>query len=356
VDAGGGADFGDIASAIDEAATGDTISVAPGNYYGSLDFDGKTLEIASTDGPEATWIYASPGHPAVRAEHGEGKATLLEGFTITGGGGVDEPAISEEFSVLTLRNVTLTGNAGTEIVYARSALLTLDRVTIEADNTASTGWLVQGRRGMIVVKDSTVHCGTASVGYLMEHGAAFVDGGTFDCAGASAVAIVHSNGRMQRSVLDGRLYVENEGTDSEGTVVEGSVLLGGAVAYVSLLDLRNTVVQTGVSAQYAVVKLAASILTDSECAVSDTQSQVSVSYSDFYGNTANACGMGDPVGTSNNISADPLFVDPDNRDFQLQAGSPAIDAGPESSAFVDTDGTRNDLGAWGGPFTLAGGW
>ncbi|MFQ6041923.1 MAG: right-handed parallel beta-helix repeat-containing protein [Candidatus Poribacteria bacterium] len=46
-----------------------------------------------------------------------------------------------------------------------------------------------------------------------------------------------------------------------------------------------------------------------------------------------------------NIDADPLFVDPENRDYHLQAGSPCIDAGDPNSP-KDPDGTRADMGAF----------
>jgi len=53
-----------------------------------------------------------------------------------------------------------------------------------------------------------------------------------------------------------------------------------------------------------------------------------------------------------NISADPLFVDPVNNNFQLSAGSPAIDSGHPSSEYRDNDSTRNDMGVFGGPNSL----
>ena len=52
-----------------------------------------------------------------------------------------------------------------------------------------------------------------------------------------------------------------------------------------------------------------------------------------------------------NINADPLFVDPENGDYRLQAASPCIDAGDPDSP-LDPDGTRADMGAF--PFDGTG--
>jgi len=46
----------------------------------------------------------------------------------------------------------------------------------------------------------------------------------------------------------------------------------------------------------------------------------------------------------NTISENPLFVDADNGDFNLQSGSPCIDAGDPS--IIDEDGTVSDMGAF----------
>ncbi|HSW55298.1 MAG TPA: T9SS type A sorting domain-containing protein [Ignavibacteriaceae bacterium] len=67
--------------------------------------------------------------------------------------------------------------------------------------------------------------------------------------------------------------------------------------------------------------------------------QVSISYNNFYDNHY------DENKGVNYLEEDPLYVDPDNNNFNLQWGSPCIDAGHPSSVYNDPDGTRNDMGA-----------
>lgn len=56
--------------------------------------------------------------------------------------------------------------------------------------------------------------------------------------------------------------------------------------------------------------------------------------------------MADPTGTSGNIAANPLFINPTAGNFRLGAGSPARDAGDPS--LTDADGSRADMGRYGG--------
>lgn len=53
----------------------------------------------------------------------------------------------------------------------------------------------------------------------------------------------------------------------------------------------------------------------------------------------------DPVPGVGNVVGDPLFLNTDTGNYELQTGSPAIDSGDPSSA-LDPDGSRSDMGAF----------
>ena len=71
-------------------------------------------------------------------------------------------------------------------------------------------------------------------------------------------------------------------------------------------------------------------------------------YSCFYDNTTNfssgtAAGLGD-------ITVDPKFEDI-TKSFILQSDSPGRDAGNPNAGYNDGDGSRNDMGVYGGPYS-----
>lgn len=81
-------------------------------------------------------------------------------------------------------------------------------------------------------------------------------------------------------------------------------------------------------------------------------STVESSYNLFWENESDyegcAAGAGD-------FNADPLFVDPEVGDFALAENSPCVDAGDPDPAYNDPDGSRNDIGIFGGPYAPYGG-
>ena len=81
-------------------------------------------------------------------------------------------------------------------------------------------------------------------------------------------------------------------------------------------------------------------------------SSITFQYNCLYNNGSNFFDFTPSDSDIGNIFEDPLFVDADNignRDFHLQPNSPCIDAGDPS--ILDTDGSRSDMGAFGGSGT-----
>ncbi|MBN4058832.1 spondin domain-containing protein [bacterium AH-315-J04] len=82
-----------IQDAIVASVDGDTVEVAPGTYFEAIDFIGKAITLRSRDGAATTIIDATNVPAAgetvsvVRCVNGETVATVLDGFTITGGTG-----------------------------------------------------------------------------------------------------------------------------------------------------------------------------------------------------------------------------------------------------------------------------
>ena len=65
---------------------------------------------------------------------------------------------------------------------------------------------------------------------------------------------------------------------------------------------------------------------------------LAITYSDIQGYTGGGTGNLDPP-------ADPLFLG----DYHLGAGSQCINKGNPAAQYKDPDGSRNDMGAYGGP-------
>jgi len=86
-------DFATIQACIDAAVSGvDECVVAPGTYHETINFLGKAIALRSSGGADVTTIDATGiGGSVVTCATGEGPDTVLDGFTITGGTGIESP-------------------------------------------------------------------------------------------------------------------------------------------------------------------------------------------------------------------------------------------------------------------------
>ena len=105
-----GVSFSSIQAAIDAAADGDEVVVAPCTYFETINFFGKAISLRSSDGPNVTIIDAQGEGVVVTCTSGEGPDTILDGFTITGG--AFSGGMRNEGSSPTVINCTFKGNTG----------------------------------------------------------------------------------------------------------------------------------------------------------------------------------------------------------------------------------------------------
>ena len=75
-----------IQAAMDQAAAGDRVLVQPAVYNEAIDFKGKAIQVIGLGGPLSTILDATGLNSAVVKFHnGEGRGSVLKGFTVTGG-------------------------------------------------------------------------------------------------------------------------------------------------------------------------------------------------------------------------------------------------------------------------------
>ena len=334
---------GSIQTAIDQAVDGDRVLVEPGTYTEQLDFLGKSIEVIGTKGPGLTILSGAGAGPVVRFAAGEGAASRLAGFTVTGGsagfgaGGV----ACASGATPTITDCIIRNNVG-KFGGGVSGSPTMRRVVV-VDNTAS---LTHG--GGVYGAPDMAFCVVAS------NTATSADGGGLYLTGGAAKltdCVVVENAAVFAGSHAGGIHVDSTATVTiERTLIASNFSTGGVfagygggvrveAAGTAVLD-RCVVVDNSVTGSstfgagvYGPATITNSIVRDNTGAP-QIDGADSVAWSDVEGGY---------VGTGN-VDVDPGFVDAAQRDYHLLASSLLIDAG--DPALVDPDGTRADIGAF----------
>jgi hypothetical protein len=149
---------------------------------------------------------------------------------------------------------------------------------------------------------------------------------TSSCAGQLSIhnnIIVHnrSQGILLGKGIENAQIINNTLVDSQWDISN----------YGSHTNIRNNIIAQG--SDYGIYQ-------DPD---SDAQQ---IAYNDLWQNGADDEQASAGAGT---LSVDPTFVDTGNGNYKLATGSPMIDAGDPNPALNDADGSRNDIGATGGP-------
>jgi parallel beta-helix repeat protein len=353
------ADQPTIQGGIDVAVEGDTVLVADGTFTGDgnrdIDFLGKAIVVMSENGPDATIIDCEGDsldpHRGFYFHSQEDSSSVIHGFTITNGYASYEyypesmgGGIYCYYSSPTITGNTITRNkADTDGGGIYSWVATpIIADNIIAGNIAERfdGGGIFCAGGIATITNNIITGNSAWQGggiYCLVSSAvitnnmilentAFDDGGGIDCSLWTAPSITGNLIADNRAYDDGGgIYCEHSVPTILDNTMSGNVADssgGGLYNYWSATLLVNSILWANSSGA------------DTEISMYGPE-PLTVVYSDIEGGWPGA----------GNIDADPLFVDPGNGDYDLQADSPCIDTGYPHMPCRPWGGWRIDMGA-----------
>ncbi len=291
-------DFFTIQQAIDFARPGDTIFINRGTY--SPFTNGEQFPIFMKDGvnlvgkdPEATIIDAANTNGVLDCFNYNGlisNLTLQNGLNTRGGG------IFAQNSTITMENLYILGNRAFEAgsgVYLKNSDGTILRNSVIAHNAETSS--SSEDPAQVAVVDSDISFTNNAVAQGDSDGIRLSEGAS--------------------GTYENNIFYQN-----------GSGSFGAGFA--------DTATDTAATIRYNLL-------------FENAQADFFLNGMSLTAEEANALEPDDQI--ADNFDANPLFTDPGDDDFTLQSGSPAINAGDPDSSFNNPDGSRNTLGAYGGP-------
>lgn len=370
VDEAGGGDFSTIQEAILASASGDVIEVSAGIYNEALTFCGHDVLVLGVDGAEATILEPPAGAPGVAFVDGEGPLAGLCGFTVRGADTHDMELQEGEEPM----------GAG---IHIRGSCPTLTDLIVE-DNYGYYGGGIKIKYDAFPLLQRVVIRNNTAVGCA---------GGLYMCQSSPTLIDVEVRDNVAEQMNGGgivigknsyphlhRVLVEGNRTSIDG----GGVYLLGNPAEEKYVDalLSNTTIHgniAGAGGQGAganiylyegvqltmVNSIVSGAINGEGIYVYGWDSgapSLHISYTDFWGNHGGdvlafdaqahaVVELLEVVESEGNLTEDPLYLDADQDDFQLDPASPCVDAGDEEG--TDPDGSRTDMGAYGGPLEVA---
>ena len=315
-------DYPTIQAAIDAAANGDIVEVADGTYKGTgnrdLDFNGKEITVRSKNGPKDTIIDCENMGRGFFLHSGETNKSVIKGFTITNGsagrgGGINvENASVEIVDCMIIDNSSGDGGG----ISCRYGSINISNTIIKENYC-----LYRGSGGGLNVWHSSLIMKNS---FVIGNSAPFNDGGGFSIH-TSSCEIVNSVIADNSSEETGGGLVFEYGSDYKLTncTIVGNQSPNAIGAAISVLNdahvtLTNCIVSDNVGTTG---------LDEKYCA---GNSSITLNYCDTFNNSPDGCvniTRNNCLGSPPTEGLNPLFVDLENDDYHLQAGSPCMDAG-----------------------------
>jgi len=161
--------FPSIQQAIVAASAGDVVVVGPGTYIENIDFLGKPVTVRSSGGAAETMILGDGTRSIVWCINFEGPGSILDGFTLTGGGNTTHGgAVRIHTANPTIRNCVMYGNTsydGGGITCSSGSGALIEGCTITNNSSAAGGGIrISSSSGATVIRDCIVWGNTAPNG------------------------------------------------------------------------------------------------------------------------------------------------------------------------------------------------
>ena len=337
---------GTIASAIASAADGDSLILGEGTYSGVATVD-KSLTIRA----ESRAV-----HPAVSSAltiSGEGIRVTIQGIAFSAA-----PVLVAAAEIRLLQNQFVdshldgtqyrtTEGDGSLIVIGNSFFNSnLTNVYSEdayiAGNVVSTGNILAFTSAWIIGND--IYRVTDAA--ITVYGAfARVIGNRVICAGSGGGVCLYSNALssvIANNVVDFRI--------SNDSQVKTAIRAGQGVITNNVVTMQRSATtryDEGIETNVPGARITGNIVVEFSYGAA-----VPVRAAAPAEITHNVCfnSDGDCPDGNGNLNVDPEFVD--LIDYRLSPNSPAIDAGPLDYHLADLDRSRNDIGAYGGPWSI----
>ncbi len=343
-------EYSSIQMAIQDSVDGDTVLVSPGVYYETINFGGRDIVVTGTDPNDPkivgyTIIDADGDGSTVTFENKETPAAVLTGFTITGG-----------FGTL---NTTIEGGGAFwgGGIYCFDASPTITRNIITRNYGPTDVDLMTGQ-GEISYGGgiAAIYCNPIITHNIIRNNTGFIGGGMILYIGNAFVSnnIVSDNSSYIGGgvILLGGTLINNTITGNDCDEIAEIGVGGNAYVLFNPEFGRSQIIGNIISnAVSGGGILWQGDMTPDLFKYNNVWNNATGNYISMNPNTGETTydGQNDRTGTMGNISKDPVFVNPANRDYHLTFESPCIDAGDPEWIFedgqIDIDGQRRVHGA-----------
>jgi len=365
-------DHATIQEAIDAASPGDTVLVAPGTYLESVQISGKPkLKLKGTvgnyDDPlDATTnsIIDSEGDLVLKISTSAN--AVIDGLVLTGadrslfgtyGGGI----YNTSSDVVIKNNIIYKNKAASGAgILSSSAPRVLITENVIRNNHGHYGGGISISTGLADPESAAIISNNEIIdNYAWNSGGGIIMGNGYIIIENNLVRNNRSDwyfgiyASSANGIIRNNLIIDNYATYKSGggiTAKDSPLLIINNVIYRNRPNVAWGGVGGGIYVKGTIVpEIKNNIIgANYHCGIyAPDDTEPTLSYNNVYSQSTAYEGCSPGLGA---ISEDPQFVSVGSSDFHLLPGSLCINAGDPDTVYNDPDSTRNDIGAYGGPY------